>query len=228
MTKAELISRIVDSFHDMSGECPFDYEDLPELKIEESAMYLREHRAFEDSAELDQDERLPVEVTPALYMEAYNCYIRMMKHECTVLRLAKYVTDNCMVCEYENYYGHDDGTPEIFPTDFLYNAYRIDSIPFNADHPIDIASLIRMGQNSSEFNMDYDEFCYYDKKHNALVGVNNPFQEGLYDARAFAEFMLSDEGQDCLDYIFNEIMDEDDHADVFRTDLFKFYKEVSK
>lgn len=219
MTKLELMTRIIDSFFDFNT-CPFDFEDMSPINQDEAREYLADARHDEVLAELTEDEKLPAEVTPALYMEAYNCYIRMMKHECTVLRLSKYIEDNALVCEYENYYGHEDGTPDVFPTDFLYNEYRTSSLPIEAGHPIDVASFVRICQNSTKLDLN-DEFCYYDSKTNSLISTDNPFKDGIYNARAFAEFILSDEGQDALDYIFNDIMDEDDQADVFRSDLFQ-------
>ena len=80
MTKAELIERIVDSFWDMSGENPGDYVDLPPMNLEDATMYLSEARATERSCDLEPDECLPEEVTPELYMEAWNCYLRMMQY----------------------------------------------------------------------------------------------------------------------------------------------------
>lgn len=220
MTKSELMTRIIDSFEEPFGQtCPFDFENLGEIDLKDADEYLKEARRGEDLADLDQDERLPAEVTPELYMEAMNCYIRSMKHECAVLRLSKYIEDNVLVCEYENYYRHEDGTPDVFPTDFLYNEYSTNSLPIETEHPVDIASFVRICQNSTKLDLN-DEFCYYDKKTNSLISTDNPFKDGIYNARAFAEFILSDEGQDALDYIFNDIMDEDDQADVFRSDLF--------
>lgn len=221
MTKLELITRIIDRFDgDVAGTCPFEFEHLDHVDLAHASEYLMQERDFEESADLDQDDRLPEEVTPELYMEAMNCYIFRMKHECTVLRLSKYIEDNALVCEYENYYGHEDGTPDVFPTDFLYNEYRTNSLPIEAGHPIDVASFVRICQNSTKLDLN-DEFCYYDSKTNSLISTDNPFKDGIYDAREFAEFILSDEGQEALDYIFNDIMDEDDQADVFRTDLFQ-------
>lgn len=80
MTKAELIERIVDSFWAMSGENPGDYVDLTPMDLEEATMYLSEARATERSCDLEPDECLPEEVTPELYMEAWNCYLRMMQY----------------------------------------------------------------------------------------------------------------------------------------------------
>ena len=75
--------------------------------------------------------------------------------------------------------------------------------------------LIQIGQNSSEFGVN-SEYFYYDANRNALVGVNNPFKEGIYDAQAFAEFIMSPEGQECREYLVNDCMPDEDIEDVFR------------
>lgn len=217
MTKLELIALITESFSDFN-EDPFDYETLPPLTLKEAEGYLKEYRDDEDSMDLDQVDRLPDEVTPALYQEAYNCYLRMMKHECQVIRLAEWITETDQVCLYDNFYGYEDGKPEIIPTDFLFNTYNLRSLPFEADHPIDAVSLIKIGQNSPGFDLNMMYF-WYDRKHNSLHSTDAPFKEGLLDARSFAEFILSPEGKECLDYTVRECMDENEYADVFRSEI---------
>lgn len=204
MTKAELIERIIDTFNDMSGECPTDYLGMDSLTLEEATMYLAERRADERSADLTPDECLPDEVTPELFMEAENCYIRMMKFEARVQRLAEFITDNCCVCEYANYYYPTlENGLDLFPVDWLTDT---DGLHFTVDaSPLDI---MQIGINSqSTFNPD-DEFCWYDKENMVLHSTNNPFSDGLIDAEAFARFVLLD--AEAFGYMFDDIIPEDE------------------
>jgi hypothetical protein len=118
-----------------------------------------------------------------------------------------------MVCEYENYYGHADGTPDIFPTDFMCGQTDIESIPFSSDK-YDLLDFVRFCRNSSEFNPS-SEFCYFDEKREAFFSTDNPFTDGIYNARTFAEFILSPDGHEALDYFVNTLMDEDEIMEVF-------------
>ena len=212
MTKAELVSRIVDSFEELFGQtCPFDYEWLDGITLKKATDCLAACRAVEDSADLEDSKRLPKEVTPELYMEAFNCYLRRMQHECRVLRLAKYITDNCMVCEYDNYF--TDGSTEVIPTDLLRRVFDLNSIPINEE--IDMLDFIQICQHSPNFNRDM-EFFYYSSACDALISTDNPFRDGVLDARSFAEFILSPEGRECLSYILGN-MDDNDVQEVFRT-----------
>ena len=215
MKKAELIERIVDAMIDPWNDCPEDYLDATPIDIYGAADLLCQLRADEVSADLENDERLPAEVTPALVMEAYNCIVRSRKHEAWVNRLAQYIADTDQTCLYDNYYGRPEGVPEVIPTDLLYNTYHLKSLPFDCGHPVDAIMLIQIAQNSSEFGIN-SEYFYYDAQHNALVSVDNPFKEGIYDAREFAEFILSPDGRECLEYLVNDCMTEDDVEDVFR------------
>ena len=216
MTKSELIERIVDSFWDFSAEDPEDYLDMEPLDLESATMYLAEQRADERAADLAPEECLPDEVTPELYMEAENCYIRMMKHNARVIRLAKWLEDNDCVCEYDQYYDmYNHGGYRVLPVSWLFT----EPFPFDLvdDAYPNTAFLIQLGQRSPEFSLGH-EYCWYDKSKNRLFSANDPFAAGAIDAEAFAEFILGPDGQDALDYFLSDIMDENDIMDVFGCD----------
>ena len=77
MTKAELTTAILERLHDPYDTMPdADIATLDFLTLDQAKEYLADLRRDEVAAELDQDERLPQEVTPELYMEVWNCDIR--------------------------------------------------------------------------------------------------------------------------------------------------------
>lgn len=203
MTKAELIERIVDALIDPWTDDPNDYLNATTIDIEYAKVMLKDLRDNEDDADLEQDERLPEEVTPELVMIAYNCLIRARKNEARVNRLAEFITGNEMVCEYDNYYlpEHNDSI-DMCPVDFL-----TDCFPFiDNDHPL---NLILIGMNSHHtFNKEH-EFCWFDSKNNILHSTDHPFGDGILDAKAFAEYIMSDEGHECFDYITEDMTDDD-------------------
>lgn len=210
--KAELIEKIVDAMYDPWTDCPEDYLDATPIDLEYAHVMLKDLRDNEDAADLEPDERLPEDVTPELVMLAYNCLIRARKHEARVQRLAEYITDNEMVCEYDNYYlpEHDDAI-DMIPVDFLTDGDGLDS--FIADtSPLNILML---GINSQHTFNPKHEFCWFDKEQNVLRSTDHPFGDGILDAKAFAEYIMSDEGQDCFDYIMDDIMDDDEFKSVF-------------
>lgn len=211
MTKAELIEKIVDAMIDPWTDNPEDYMDATPIDIEYAHVMLKDLRDNEDAAELEPEERLPEDVTPELVMLAYNCLIRARKHEARVDRLAEFITDNEMVCEYDNYYlpTHDNGI-DMIPVDFLTDT---DGFPFMDDaSPLDILCI---GMNSRQTFDPQHEFCWYDKEMYTIHSTNNPFGDGVLDAKAFAEYIMSDDGQDCFDYITDCIMNNDDFKSVF-------------
>lgn len=215
MTKAELIEKIVDAMTDPCTDCPEDYLYCTPIDEHEASDMLNQLRSDEDSMDLEPDERLPENVTPELVMIAYNCLIRSRKHEARTHRLAEYITDNEMVCEYSNYYLPElENGIDMIPVDFLYNS---DTFPFATKHMNnpDVIETLRIGYNSHDtFNPNH-EFCWFDKENELLHSTDHPFGEGILDAEAFAEYIMSEEGQDCFDYITNEIMEDDDFKSVF-------------
>lgn len=220
MTKIELTEKIIDAIIDMSAECPFEYEDLTPLNLEEATMYLAELKHDEVLAELDPEDRLPNEVTPALYMEVFNCHLRAMKHECHILRLSKYLEDNECVCEYDMFredYKHQD--PIVVPVDFLYDS---DGFPFPTLDGIvpGMGDMLQIGLNSARTFRPSNEFCWFNSKTETLYSTNTPFADEIIHARPFAEFILGPDGHEALDYFVNTLMDEDEIMEVFHcTDI---------
>ena len=211
MNKAELYERIIDALIDPWTDNADDYLDATLIDLEYAHVMLKDLRDNEDAADLEPDERLPEDTTPEQIMEAYNCLVRARKHEARVNRLAEYITDNDMVCEYDNYYLPvlENGI-DIIPID---NLADNDGFPFiRDDSPLNILII---GANSKDTFNPKDEYCWFDDDAMTLHSTNEPFRDGTLDAEAFAEYAMSDEGQDCFDYITTEIMDDDDFQSVF-------------
>lgn len=203
MTKAELISRIVDAMVDPWTDDPEDYLDAqPIYDTEEAKDMLTDLHAYD--IDLEPEDILPDEVTPELVMEAYNCLIRARKHEARITRLAEWITDNNCVCEYVNYYGNTD----IVPTDLLWESFPFD-IGDRTPNPL---FLIDLAKRSRNFN-SAEEFCFFDKAKDQLVSTNNPFSDGYLDAEAFARFAIDD--AETLGYFLDCLMDDEEIADVF-------------
>lgn len=214
MTKAELIEKIVDAMVDPWTDCPDDYLDATLIDVHEATDLLDQIRDDEDKMDLEPEDCLPEEVTPELVMIAYNCLIHARKHEARVKRLAEYITVNDMVCEYDNYYlpEHHDAV-DITPIDFLVGT---DRFPFDiGNNEASVLDMLLIGKNSANTFNPKDEYCWFDADAMTLHSTNEPFRDGTLDAEAFAEYAMSDEGQDCLDYIMNDIMPDDDFKDVF-------------
>ena len=99
----------------------------------------------------------------------------------------------------------------MIPVDFLTDT---DGFPFFLEDasPLDI---MQIGVNSwPDFNPN-DEFCWFDAKKKVIHSTSHPFGDGILDAEEFAEYIMSDEGQDGFDYITNGIMNDDDFQSVF-------------
>ena len=209
MTKAELIERIIDRITDPWTECCEDYEYAELIDINMAKEILAQ--CNEEDLDLEPEDRLPAEVTPELMMMAFNCNVRKNKHELRVKRLAEYITDNEMVCEYSNYYlPEHDNAIDMIPVEFLADD---DGFPFlKHASPIDI---MRIGINSRHTFHPSDEFCWFDSVNEILHSTDNPFRDGILNAEDFAEYILSDEGQDCLDYFIECLMDDDEIRKVF-------------
>lgn len=213
MNKAELIERIINTFTDMGSEDPEDTAMCGKISLEEATMYLGERRAME-RADLEPDEWLPVEVTPELYMEAENCYIRKCRYDVTKSRLADFFTLREVVDCYHEFDGeyHSDTDKYVIPTDWLTESIEF---PFTS-HDLTMLDLIQLGQNSPDFN-PIVEFCWYDAVNKQLHSTSNPFYDGLIDASAFATWILEDpERIQCV---------QDDYMDNTDIDfIFNFYK----
>lgn len=209
MTKAELISHIIDHITDPWTECPEDYQYADLIDLDTAADVLKQCR--EDEEEFDVEDRMSDEVTPELMMEAYNCNVRYQKHELRVRRLADWLTHNECVCEY-NQYMHDylDDPLVVVPVDFLLE----DGFPFPVNEGDESSPLflIELGMRSPEFNPNL-EYCWYDRERNALFSSDIPFHDGVIDAEQFARFIIGD--ADPLGYFLDNLMSEEDIKYIF-------------
>lgn len=191
MTKAELIERIIDTFTDMGSEDPVDTALCNPITLDEATLYLGEYRSTERE-NFEPSEWLPAEVTPELYMEAYNCYIQKCKHDVTAERLAEYFTDGELIDTFNEFLGeyHNESDKLVYPTDFLNEGIEF---PFT-EYDLTMLDLINIGQRSPEFDAD-DDYCWFDNENNQMYSTDTPFADGLIDAKAFAEWILEDEGR---------------------------------
>lgn len=214
MTKAEIITRIIDRITDPWTESPEDYQYAELIDLDAAADVLKQYRDDDDDCDLEPDERMPEEATPAMLMEAFNCNVRYQKHELRVKRLAEYITDNEMVCEYDNYYKEfSEKKLDVYPTDFIWESFPFKPIgDMSPDNPL---FLIELGQRSKDFDSS-KEFAWYDRENNLLHSTDTPFADGVLDAEAFARFALGD--AETLRYFLDGIMDNDDIRKVFGCD----------
>lgn len=188
MKKEELIERIVDTFTDMGSEDPIDTAASNYVSLVEAAMHLSERRAMEIK-DLEPSERLPEEVTPLLYMEALNCYIRKCKYDVTLNHLAEYFTDGELVYTFLEFEGEyiNKSDQHVCPTDFLNEDIEF---PFT-ETDLTMLDLISIGKRSYDFSPE-DNYCWYDEVNNELHSTDTPFGDGLIDAKAFAKWILED------------------------------------
>lgn len=210
MTKAELTERLVDRLVDPYTDCLEDYEYVKPIDLEYAKSLLKDLR-HEDVEIDDPDYAVPAEVTPEMLMDTFNCILRAKQHELTVQRLADFITENEMVCEYSNYYlpAHP-GATDVLPVEFLNNDFPFMNEIY-ADNPL---WLIDLGQRSPEFSSD-DEYCWYSEDEDQLFSTDTPFGDEVLDATAFAEYIMSPEGEECREYITEDLMDEADRERVF-------------
>ena len=219
MTKAELTERIVDALIDPWTDDPEEYLDLSPIDLAEAEEFLKEIRINESSADLEPDECLPAEVTPAQVQETWNCLLRARKHEARVARLAEWIEDNDPVCEYVNFYAPcHDVAADMFPVEFLDND---DSSALIDGRTLTPLELIELGKRSRDFN-SAEEYCYYDKDKDQLVSTDNPFSDGILNAEDFAEFILDD--AETFEYMFDGILDDDDTKRVLGCTLEEYRK----
>lgn len=211
MTKAELTTAILERLHDPYDTIPdADIATLDFLTLDQAKEYLADLRRDEDAAELDQDERLPQEVTPELYMEVWNCDIRRCRYSVWVERLAGWLTTNECVCihnQYHHDYTNDD--PDVEPMDFLHE-YDIGELPFMDDAYNDAIDLLTIGMRSKDTFTPADEYYWYDAKNNRLCSSSTPFADGVCDATALARYAVM-----CSDECLEEILSQMDSKDMF-------------
>ena len=212
MTKTELTTRIIDRITDPWTDSPEDYADSDLITLQEAEELLRTCREEDRDNFLEPDEKMPEEVTPALLMEVYNCLVRANKHELRVKKLAQFITDNEMVCEYDNYYlPANENAIDMVPVDFLYDG----NFPFELDggYTPDASDILRIGMNSTKTFSFGHEYCWFDKTKDILHSTDHPFGDGILDAEAFARFVMED--RETLEYFVKDIMTDDDITAVF-------------
>lgn len=223
MTKLELIERIVDRITDPFTESCEDYRYAELIDLDTAKDIIKQCR--EEDEDFDPEDRLPAEVTPELMMIAYNCNVRKNLHDLRVKTLASLIADYDLVCEYANYYlPEHKGALDIIPVDYL---TMCDMFPFDSDGTLTHMDLVRIGFRSAKTFDPKHEYCWFDKETMTLYSTNEPFRDNTLDAKAFAEYLLSDEGQDGLEYIVNDIIDDDDFIEAFGDTKEKFWKEMA-
>ena len=210
MNKAELIERIIDTLTAMGSEDPEDTAACDMLTLDEATAYLNEHRAME-KADLEPSEWLPHEVTPELYMEASNCYIRRCRYEVTLQRLAEFIEYGEQVNTYHEFDGKYSSKTDkiVYPTTWLTESMEF---PFTSCN-LNMLELILLGQNSPDFDVT-QRFCWYDEENLQIHSTNTPFADGLIDAKAFAKWILEHPGR--IEYVKDWCMINTDIDYIFR------------
>lgn len=190
MTKTEIISRIIDRITDPATETPEAYRDAVLVNLDEAKILLAVYR--DDDINFDPDNRLPDETTPELLMEAINCNVRYQQRQLTVNHLTDYITENEMVCEYANYYKPTNGAKlDIIPMDYFLDDGSFKFLDRHGD-PISETDAFRIGFNSADTFDPNDDYCWFDARNEIIHSESQPFKDGILDAHAFAEFILSD------------------------------------
>ena len=208
MKKEQLIERLIDTFTGMGSEDPADIATCKKIDIDHARMYLSELRANEDAAELTPDERVPAEVTPKLYMEAFNCYVEKCRHDYMKGEFIEWMKNVEPWDVYESYCEVNKLALSVIYTDWLLEDIEF---PFTPDD-LTMLDLIELGQHSPDFNHN-QEFCWYEMKDNNPNCINNvlhstdtPFADGIINAEEIAEWLLQD--NEALDYVYHT------HADT--------------
>ena len=211
MKKEELIKRIIDAFTGMGSEDPEDTACSGFLTLDEAKMYLDEQRASEAAFFEPEDRIYTDDITPELYMEAYNCFVRRCRYDVTLNRLIEFIITHETVDLYHEYDGlyKSDTDKYVCPTDWLMENMEF---PFTSVN-LTMLELIKVGQNSPDFNPT-DDYCWYDSKTMRLYSTHHPFKEGLIDARAFASWLLESPGR--IWYVKDYCMLNTDIDYVFR------------
>ena len=191
MNKEQIIEALL---YRMSDPCVPDCdEDIAESDLmthEEAVGYIAELRE-EDEDIGDDDYHVPAEATPELYMEAYNCRVKLARRNVTIDRIAEFITENNEVAMYSGYSGDllDEGyttnNVDVIPVDFLDNETE-----FFFDSDLSALDMILIGKNSKAFNADRYEYCWYDVDKKVLHGSHNPFEEDVLDAKELATYLV--------------------------------------
>lgn len=169
----------------------------------EAQRYLKEALNTQKAMDLDPEESIPEDISPALFRELYNEIAKEHNKEVSVSRLAEYIEDNCCVAEYDSfiidfYHENKISLQQVCPMDWLND--DIDPFELNALPVPDMVMLVR---NSPSFNLKNE---YYTLKDNKLISTNNPFKDGITDAEQMAQFLVDrdeDYGNDDFRKILN-------------------------
>lgn len=209
MNKNELAERIRDSLLDPWND-PDDYYELAPVSVDYAREVLADLRETDRLCELDDDERLPDEVTPELVQEVINCLIRWRKHEHQVDQLAEWLTETENVCIFDQYRNeYPNNSPEIIPVDFLYNT---EDFPFTLEignARADVATLLSIGKQSANTFSPNHEYCWFDKEKWQLYSTDTPFADGLINAKALATYAIDSGDKDIMDEIQSQMDDKD-------------------
>jgi len=201
MTKAELTERIINRITDPWTESCEDYEYAGLIDLDCAKVSLEQYHADDRDEAWDDEDRMPDEVTPELFMEIYNCLVRKNKRELQIKRLAEFLTDAEAVCTHNNYRQYyEDKSPEVVPTDFLNDPEGFYFEDFEPLSPIDYRTIFYNSRDS--FDPD-DEYCWYDKDAKKLWSSNTPFADGIIDAEALAAYAIDDPDHACLEDILS-------------------------
>ena len=197
MKKEEIISALL---FRMSDPCVEDDEEaianLDYLNLDEATAYLDEARK-EDEEIGDEDYCIPAEATPELYMEAYNCRIRLAVFNMQVKRLAEWFIENDEVALYDNYrLDYGENNPEVIPIEFMDNYDNVGDFPFELGNHLNVADVIELidiGRNSAATFRFTDNYFWYDAENKTLHSTNHPYADGTIDAMEFAMYILMNE-----------------------------------
>lgn len=217
MSKEELVDKLTDRLIDPWTDCPEDYEDSEPIDLA-TATSLLEDLKRDDQEMDDPDYCVPEGTTPELLMEVYNCILRKNQHSLLVKRFAEYLTENEMVCEYDQYRcEYDTNSVEVYPSCWLFDEYDANDFPFQlGDYKADLAYIFKLGQNSAKtFNAD-KEYMWFNREAFRIETTDTPYHDGIIDAEKFAEYILGPDGSECLDYFLGSLMDDNEIQEVFR------------
>jgi len=205
MSYEELKKRIANILEDpYSG---YEDEEYTEINLEEARGYLAETLEIQDDCDLDEDERIPEDTTPEVFMQIWNEiaaeHNAKIRKDAVIERLAEWITDECCVAEYDSfivgyYREHKVFLPEVCP--MIWIDRDIDPFELNA---IPVLEMVQIVRNSPRFNPDHE---FYTFTGNKLISTNNPFEDGIADAKLMATFLVEHD-EDYGNDQFRDILD---------------------
>lgn len=211
MEKAQIIETIIDFIDAPYEESPESFDDITEINLEEAAQYLKDY--IQDARCCDDDNAVTAftEATPEVFLEAWNKLCSDHRRRLITDNLADYITESECVCEYDQFCAdYQKDPPRALPVEFL-DISDIASFPFHTATQLTVADLIQIGINSAGNNLDHT-YAYFNEETMSLYSTDTPFEDGILDARGFAEFLLGN--RDALVQFFNS-MDDDEIMKVF-------------